>query len=296
MSNYQKVLNLKNQIEQNWLSKEGVQGLSIGEEMDGNDYTGSFAIYIHVDSPRAIKTHRIPEAFEDVRVFIIEEDIPRKQADTAKYRPLLGGIQIAHSGGLGTLGCIAWDNAGGKAVALSNQHVMGDPGDNIGQPNLDSANIIGKTIRTVRSETVDAAISSIGDISYETKITQIGNVEGVYNVKPDDILGGGYPIEKRGRTTELTKGKITKIHYTGQKFKDLLYAVGDSGAFTMSGDSGSVYVNDDKKVVGLHWGGPGNYSYSLGFPIQNVMDQLNISILSTSEGRATKRKRKRMPS
>ena len=82
MSNYKKVLSVKNQIEQQWLEKEGIQGVSIGESEDG----GSFAIFIHVDSSRAISTHRIPSAFEDIQVIHVIEDLPTSQADTSKYR------------------------------------------------------------------------------------------------------------------------------------------------------------------------------------------------------------------
>ena len=286
MKEFSKVKEIKNRIESDYLQLDGVHGISIGEEIIDGKGTGGFAIYLHV-LPHMKGLVSLPSEIENVSVIISYEELPKPHANTSKYRPLQGGCQLeVKSGGgksHGTLGCLVTDNEdGGKVVALSNQHVIGDKGKKVGQPKVCCGDEIGKTIRSKLSSNVDGAVCSIGEESYEGTIIEIGDVNGSYTVTPTDILGGGYPVKKYGRTTGLTNGNITRLNYSGSRtdgwnFTNQLYI---DNSFGDPGDSGSAIIDNNGNVVGLYWGG--NDTAGNGSPIAAVMSELNISILTAS--------------
>ncbi|MEN7548840.1 hypothetical protein AAG747_13040 [Rapidithrix thailandica] len=302
MKDFSKVLSIKNRVESSMLQMDGVHGISIGEEKIDGKGTGNFAIYLHVH-PHMKGLVNLPNEVDNVKVIIsYEEQLgPLTKVgfelggseDTSKYRPLRGGCQLQIKTGLtehfGTLGCLVRDNKnGGKVIALSNQHVIRNEGQKVGQPKVCCGDEIGSTIRSVLSANVDGAVCSIGNTSYEATIIKIGKVNGSYTVTPTDILGGGYPVKKYGRTTKLSSGRITRLNFSGTRndnwnFTNQLYI---DGQFADSGDSGSAIVDDNGNVVGLLWGTGKNKQFASGSPIAQVMSELNISVLTASEAPA----------
>ncbi len=99
-----------------------------------------------------------------------------------------------------------------------------------------------------------------------------------------DAEGTGYAVRKRGRTTRLTSGHITNIHYSGPRtdgwqFRDQLYITSDTADnFSAGGDSGSLVVNANRQVVGLLWGGGTHDTYGVASPIAAVMAELDIEM------------------
>jgi hypothetical protein len=76
----------------------------------------------------------------------------------------------------------------------------------------------------------------------------------------------GMPVRKSGATTGVTQGNITSIHGTYSNLTDVLQIEGPLGStFANYGDSGSVIVDNDNKIVGLLWGGGQGNTANYGF-------------------------------
>jgi hypothetical protein len=116
----------------------------------------------------------------------------------------------------------------------------------------------------------------------------------------------GAAVRKRGRTTGLTYGFVDSVSLTvkdidygdGIGLKTLTNQIGirpdtaHNAAFGDHGDSGSVVVDDSRRVVGLYFAGGGGYG--VANPISDVLSALNISIcapikkIEVKEGKAEK--------
>ncbi len=237
----------------------------------------------------------------------IEDVSPMK--DTGKYDPLIGGISIGPCKTFwmeppdvptagwykigGTFGAVVQDDASGKKMLLSNYHVMcvddkWQVGDKMSQPGLNDggicpSDVVGELQRAALTSAVDAAVCSHAARPIVCMIKDIGGVSGT-------ATGAlGMAVRKRGRTTGLTYGKIVsttlavKIYYG----KSLGYQIltnqldiendkSKNAIFGDHGDSGSVVVNDENEVVGLHFAGDG--VNGVANPIQAVLQALNVKI------------------
>jgi hypothetical protein len=127
---------------------------------------------------------------------------------------------------------------------------------------------------------VDAAVAEIveGIDFKEFEIMDIGKVTGIAEAKE------GERIFKSGRTTGLTQSTIFDTRATIKVygyyspdnyaiFEDQLIS---STPFMAGGDSGSIWVNERKEVVGL--GFAGSDRFSCANKIQNVINLLDIEI------------------
>jgi hypothetical protein len=234
----------------------------------------------------------------------------RPAVDTATYTPLKGGISVGPCRSFhleppevetagdyvftGTLGCIVRDRASGAHMMLSNFHVMcvddtWAAGDDMAQPSLvDTGQCprdrVGDLQRAQLNQDVDAAVASIDARPYDCEIVGIGPVPGTAAAAVD------MQVRKRGRTTDLTNGRITSIDYTTTvDYGDGLGAVtlrnqirivpdGGSAFFGKKGDSGSVVVDGDSNVVGLYFAGNTTGTVGVANPIQRVLDALNVDV------------------
>jgi hypothetical protein len=124
---------------------------------------------------------------------------------------------------------------------------------------------------------VDAALAGPvevgGDVTDE--IVDIGKISGVIET-PTLLLD----IKKFGRTTHYTEDKILQLHadvqvgYSSTQtalFEDQIIA----GPMSAGGDSGSIVVDFDNRVIGLLFAGSA-YSTIIN-PIKYVIDALNIT-------------------
>ena len=223
------------------------------------------------------------------------------QADTTNYRPLKGGISIGPCravGGFvfaGTLGAIVKDNASGNPMMLSNFHVMcvdngWTVGDDMTQPSrVDTgscpADTVGKLQRATLSASVDGAIASLASgIGYACEIVDIGAVAGT------NTATLGMAVRKRGRTTGLTYGSVDSVSLSvnidygdGIGVKTLTNQLGvapdttHNPKFSDHGDSGSVIVDNDRKVVSLLFAGSDD-GHTIGNPIAAVLSELNVQL------------------
>jgi hypothetical protein len=248
--------------------------------------------------------------------------------DTAAYDTLRGGISIgpcrsiyfdadeAACQGLaapgwyifvGTLGAFVRDNDTNALMMLSNFHVMcvndqWSVGDTIAQPSrVDGGNcpadVVGAIQRASLGGQVDCAVASHTDREASCSIVDIGFVAGSEDAAVD------MAVRKRGRTTELTHGTVDTVDLTvtldycdGLGSVTLTDQVGieydpaQSPTFGISGDSGSVVLNENNNVIGLYFAGTqevvddsGNViepegAYGVANPIGAVLDALNVHI------------------
>ena len=232
-------------------------------------------------------------------------------ADTGLYDPIVGGISIGPCRGIwleppdvpsagwytvgGTLGAVVKDRDTGATMFLSNFHVMcvddvWSVGDTMAQPNLlDSGScptdVVGTLQRGQLGGTVDCAVCSHTARGYSCEIVDIGDVAGTATPTV------GMAVRKRGRTTELTYGTVDTLDLTvsidygdGLGTVTLNHQIGVdvnpalSTQFGDHGDSGAVVVNDDRRVVGLHFAGNSAGTYGVANPIQDVLDALNVNL------------------
>jgi hypothetical protein len=122
---------------------------------------------------------------------------------------------------------------------------------------------------------VDCALALPDEDSLVTDdITTIGNINGI---EPIPYLS--MPVKKFGRTTSFTEDVIQHLHvsvnvgYGPGKvalFEDQIL----TGPMSAGGDSGSIVVNDENKVVGLLFAG--SELVTIINPIQYVIDALGI--------------------
>lgn len=124
---------------------------------------------------------------------------------------------------------------------------------------------------------VDAALARPNNPEQVTaQIEKIGVPKGVAQA----TLGTG--VQKTGRTTDYTQGRITQIDVTTSVDYNGRTAVftGQLMATPMSegGDSGSAVLDDDKNVVGLLYAG--SLRATLINPIQPVLRLLNVEIVT----------------
>ena len=241
------------------------------------------------------------------------------QVDTGTYTPLKGGISMGPCRSIflsppdvptagnytfvGTLGAMVRDRSTNAMMGLTNFHVAcvddgwtaGDTMTQPGRPDGGScpSGNFGTLTRAVLSEHVDGAVVTINSTkSTDCSIVDIGAVKG------QATAAVNMTVRKRGRTTGLTHGTVgstdasVSINYgDGLGVRVLKNQVrvnvdsAQSSKFSDHGDSGSVVVTSDNKVIGLLFAGndvPSNPALSgtISFvnPIQSVLDELDVNL------------------
>ncbi len=264
---------------------------------------------------QGVKTDVIERKFILHPLLVRVADIELK-ADTGNYDPLQGGISIgpcrsvylnatdaachgAPGAGwyvfVGTLGAFVRDNTTNAEMMLSNFHVMcvdngWSVGDTMAQPSrVDGgscpSDVVGTLQRASLGGQVDCAVADHTMRGYNCSIVDIGTVAGTATAAED------MAVRKRGRTTGLTYGTVDTVdlsvnidYCNGLGSVMLTNQIGidvdpaQSAKFGDSGDSGSVVVDDARKVVGLYFAGDSTGTYGVANPIQSVLNALNVSM------------------
>lgn len=218
-----------------------------------------------------------------------------------KNRPLRIGGSIGHFEiTAGTLGCFVKQRTDGEELILSNNHVLANEnkaviGDAIIQPgDIDggtvSTNKVGElkkfTRLKIRNNHVDAAAASLADgiEYYYNYLETIGAITGVRTEPLDE----GEIVRKVGRTTGVTRGKITAIEVNsllvGYDIGDLEFdqqieiGPADNTPFSLGGDSGSLIVDSQRRAVALLFAG-NDVDATFANPIQDVLDSLKVDLV-----------------
>ena len=318
----------KREIERELFTRDGVTGVDIGYKYKNGKRTKQVVIRVYVAEKQAniSKFDKIPKTIRGIKTDIIQA-YASYHADDRPYTPITGGISFGQSekfrliqddGSValiseqGTLGAIVRDNLTEKPMFLTNHHVTkvmvseveersGKVGDIFDQPNLVGGDgkpfpnaSIGKLARFAINPLVDAAV-----IEYQSTRPFTEEILGIGKIAGSAKATLGMKVRKRGRTTELTYGIVdgidasTAIQGTNIVFQHQMVIVPDTtknAVFSNSGDSGSVVVNEQNKVVGLLFAGVPSMANSPQMTwanhIDNVLTQLNIHF-KTNDSPAT---------
>ena len=239
------------------------------------------AVRLETEADRALLPDlgRAAEAQLEVRVIgpVRALSSPTPDELQRRVRPLRPGLSIAHpSVTAGTLG--GFVRVDGRLAVLSNNHVLAasdaaDLGDPALQPGPadggSAADRVGGLLayeRLVadRANRVDAAVAVL-DRGVDVEPGEVpggaltGPIPGNLDIDPDEL------VEKIGRTTGHTHGRITAVEVDGvaveydagvYRFDDQIEIAGRAGEFSAGGDSGSViWRSRDRAPLGLLFAG-----------------------------------------
>lgn len=224
-----------------------------------------------------------------------------------RQRPLLIGISIGHHKvTAGTLGCFVKPRVGEGVFVLSNNHVLanenrGKTGDVIVQPGAldggtkpaDVVAAVGNFVRLKKrgSNLVDCALGVIatGISAENAKLRGAGKLAGT----GDAFLDEGTEVAKIGRTTGLTRGRVTAFEMDnvivgfdiGNLRFDNQVEIEGAGTrpFSDGGDSGSLIFDGDKRGVALLFagsdqGGANEQGLTYANPLRAVLDALKVDL------------------
>ena len=227
----------------------------------------------------------------------------RALGETGRVRPLRPGISIAHVDvTAGTLG--AFVHRGGKVHVLSNYHVLsGTPQAKVGDVIVQPGPADGGQAPRDRVGTLAARVElePNGDATVDCAIALLDEQE----VDPEYPVGritttavalGGERVAKIGRTTAVTRGRVSAIELDnvvvgyGEELGELSFdnqieieSTG-SGPFSRGGDSGSLVYREDGVALGLLFAGSesgGDNGTGLTYinPIDAVLDALGVTLV-----------------
>jgi hypothetical protein len=227
----------------------------------------------------------------------------------ARQRPLLMGASIGHHQiTAGTLGCFVKARRGGEARILSNNHVLADEnhgrrGDAIIQPGRfdggarqrDAVGALARCIplKPKGTNLVDAATATIREgLEYDPHMLKgLGTLAAL----GPELLDAGTPVSKVGRTTGVTRGRVTAfeldnviVEYDAGnlRFDDQVEIEGtEDGPFSQGGDSGALIVDGTTSAVALLFaggdmGGSNGMGLTYANPIRAVLDALRVDLLT----------------
>jgi hypothetical protein len=154
-------------------------------------------------------------------------------------------------------------------------------------------NLVGQVQRGLLGGEIDCAVATSTTRPVNFQIVGIGPITGVVDLAT--LFPTGFPLDvsvrKRGRTTLLTFGFVDSVDATltidygpsiGAKTLDGQIGIkpdtSQNPRFSAPGDSGSVVVDDQDRVVGLLFAGATDGSYTYANPIVAVLDGLDVSM------------------
>jgi hypothetical protein len=228
-----------------------------------------------------------------------------------RVRPLRPGLSVSHPDvTAGTLGGFVRRPGADGLLVLSNNHVLADSdaaseGDPVLQPGVADGGTpedrIGTLTAFVRlsadpGNLVDAAVAALapgvqGDPSDYPGGALLAEVAAPDDVDPDEL------VEKLGRTTGHTRGRITAVEVDGvgvqyddgvHTFDDQVEIEGLTGAFSAGGDSGSViWRSRDRAPLGLLFagsteGGTAGGGVTFANPLATVLRELGVEWVSSA--------------
>lgn len=217
-------------------------------------------------------------------------------------RPVPIGVSIGNVGSCsaGTLGARVLK--GGKPYILSNNHVLAEEneasiGSSIIQPGRydtspQCSTPAGSGIATLSqfiaisfggNNTVDAAIAATTNDNVGR-----GTFQGGYG-EPNKVTrtaAVNMAVQKCGRTTACTRGTVAAVNATINvqytrgvaRFVNQVVITGRRGAFSKSGDSGSLIVTDDASANPVALLFAGGQTTTIGNPIGAVLSALGVTI------------------
>ena len=188
---------------------------------------------------------------------------------------------------------------GAKDLIVSNDHVLADEnrarhGDEILQPGrfdggrrrLDAVGALDRFIalRTRGANHVDSALAAISDgIGFEAGVLhRAGKLLGTFAGSSADLS----LVEKLGRTSGHTHGKVTAFEVGNLRFDDQIEIEGSrTGPFSAGGDSGSlIFTSGDRLAAALLFagsqdGGSNGAGVTYANLLATVLNRLKVHVL-----------------
>ncbi len=280
--------------ERRLLRKRNVVGVAVGKKVVGGEETDELCLVVLVRKklPEAElgSRERIPKRINSVTTDVVEtgelealgQRVRMVRRPVDRWRPAPGGVSLAHADvSAGTLGCVVRRDS--EPFILSNSHILAESGrattgDPILQPAPEGGGReprdviaqlsdfvplrwqlqgLGRLLRPLfpRRNLVDCALARpVGDHELRGDLLRIGPVEGVM------AASIGLGVRKSGRTTGMTRGRVTHLDATvmiryGDRrealFTDQILTTGMS----KGGDSGALVVDRTRMAVGLLFAG-----------------------------------------
>lgn len=296
-----------------------IQGVAVGvgdeiSSLAAGGTPGASTLTVYVAEPVSTDEVRsvlvdslgVKAAGDTAPIQVVLTGIIRAQPHTFRERPAPAGISVAHRDvTAGTLGCLSFgrqEPRNSRVMILSNNHVLanvnaGAAGDCVCQPGpADGGSCPNDQVAVLeRFVPIDFSAENYVDCATAWAWPDRVRVDLVYlsSGSPAYFRVGNTPIEptvgmevgKSGRTTQLTKGRITAVGGSlnvdmggGRiaQFRDAISIQGDSGDFSQGGDSGSLIWNWAAGVapVGLLFAGGAGTTFANR--IDRVMPALDI--------------------
>ena len=294
---YEMIATVQNAEQDALLDKENVVGIGIGHKVKGGKDTGEPCLTVFVShklDPALVKgDNRVPSTVGKFKTDVIEsgyifagDQLPTKienleGADIlylTKYRrPARPGDSVGHYKGAGCTICAgvfdrsAFPGVPSKYYILGTNHDLARSNNaSIGDPILQPSpydggtyptHLIGRLSRYVPirfdggNNLVDAAIVECQFHDLDRDVYWIGNPVAVRS-----SVSIGEILQKTGRTTNYTTGKVTAINATvnvgwsGGKVAKFIYQI-ITTAICAAGDAGSQVLDMAKNSVGLYFAG-----------------------------------------
>jgi len=236
---------------------------------------------------------------------VVKQAVPWEQT---RKRPLLIGLSLGHYKiTAGTLGAFVRQKKGGALRVLSNNHVLADEdrgkkGDPILQPGAydggkNPADRIGTLDTAVKLKKTGANLVDCAMAALDPKIkfnpatlTGVGKLSSAAAPPPEELD----LVEKIGRTTEHTRGRVTAFDLDNLvvgydqgnlRFDGQIEIEGASTeAFSQGGDSGSlIFTSLGREAAALLFaggdqGGSNGKGLTFANPISAVFDQLKVTL------------------
>lgn len=287
--------------------KNNVVGMGIGVKWVNGQPTGEPALIVFVREKVPLgelsMTDAIPQTLSGMQTDVLAIGAPQALKLTNRIRPVRGGFSVGHpSISAGTLGCSVYERSDlpNRYYLLSNNHVLANSNKaTIGDPILQPASadggsqpedVVGPLARFVEIELeppisrdqqqnkVDAAIAEVDMAEVERSIHWVGDIRGWRRANDVEV---GTPVQKTGRTTGFTLGRVTAIqstvdvhfdHNQVARFHDQLMLT----PMSEGGDSGSLITTHDNVALGLLFAG--SSQATIANPIEYVCRELDIEI------------------
>lgn len=290
----------------NLLARRNVVGIAISHKIKNEKDTGDPCLTIYVESKldknQIGADDLIPATIGNFKTDVVESGTIMAGSlisTSRRQRPVQGGLSVGHFKiTAGTIATCVSDisplmGITNRYYILSNNHVLANTNNaNLGDPILQPGpydggqnpeDVVAKLARFVpidfsvgANNLVDAAIAE-GDFNdLNREINWIGYCNGIVTANI------GQKIQKCGRTTAYTTGKVTAINAT----VNVNYGGGKVGRFvnqiitsemSAGGDSGSLVLDMKNQAVGLLFAG--SSTITIINPIKPVMSSLGIKFI-----------------
>ena len=308
----QRLVEVKRRYRDELLSLPNVNGVGAGYKVIAGETTDVLSIRVYVAEKVSLQSLAsaddcVPSEVDGAVTDVIGIGKLVPVGYLSKERPALGGASAGDLTNGGTLGARFIDNTDATGVVLSCNHVF-SLSDDVARnaavvdtpiiqpfPGSDPADRVALLKRWVKYELpptwnkVDGAIAEIiGPLKASACIHDVGRYQGWRSVDASDL---GVTVSKVGAVTGLVAGAISDVSwdftvdmgYGDINFEDQIQVYLADGGFAVGGDSGSMLIDSQSRLLGLvSLSSPlGSGVWTACCPIDAVLSQLDISVCPT---------------